>query len=98
MKAGSGVTAGGDVKAGGGGSRAVARRLVTEASGGRGYLIAAGLCGLAVTGLILAQAQLIAHALAGRGGWRTRPLDCAAPCWCCSSSSLPGRRSCMPAR
>ena len=46
------------------GSRAVARRLVTEAAGGRGYLIAAGLLGLAVTGLILAQAQLIAHALA----------------------------------
>lgn len=46
-------------------NRAVARRLLTHAAGARGYLIAAGLCGLAVTGLILAQAQLLARALAG---------------------------------
>jgi ATP-binding cassette, subfamily C, bacterial CydD len=46
-------------------NRAVARRLLTHAAGARGYLIAAGMCGLAVTGLILAQAQLLARALAG---------------------------------
>jgi ATP-binding cassette, subfamily C, bacterial CydD len=46
-------------------NRAVAGRLLTHAACARGYLIAAGLCGLAVTGLILAQAGLLAHALAG---------------------------------
>jgi ATP-binding cassette subfamily C protein CydD len=48
-----------------GANRSVTRRLITEAAGGRGYLIAAALFGLAVTGLILAQAQMLAHALAG---------------------------------
>ncbi len=46
-------------------NHAVARRLLAEAERGRGYLITAGLLGLAVTGLILAQAQLLAHVLAG---------------------------------
>src|SRR5690348_14380561 len=46
-------------------NRAVAGRLLTHAACARGYLIAAGLCGLAVTGLILAQAGLLAYALAG---------------------------------
>ncbi len=39
-------------------------RLLTETPGGRGYLITAGLLGLVTTGLILAQAHLLAHALA----------------------------------
>ena len=46
-------------------NRAVAGRLLTHAACARSYLITAGLCGLAVTGLILAQAGLLAHALAG---------------------------------
>jgi ATP-binding cassette, subfamily C, bacterial CydD len=45
-------------------NRAVARRLLAEVTGGRSYLIAAGLLGLVVTALILAQAQLLAHVLA----------------------------------
>ncbi|MGN6793548.1 MAG: thiol reductant ABC exporter subunit CydD [Streptosporangiaceae bacterium] len=45
-------------------SRILARRLLSEATDGRRALIAASLLGLVVTGLILAQAQLLAHALA----------------------------------
>src|SRR5215468_7893804 len=44
--------------------RAVDRRLLTSARAARGYLVIAVLLGLAVTGLILAQAALLAHALA----------------------------------
>src|SRR5262252_6550637 len=44
--------------------RAVDPRLLRHARAARGYLVAAVLLGLAVTGLILAQAALLAHALA----------------------------------
>jgi len=56
-----------------GATRTVARRLITEAAGGRGYLIAAALLGLAVTTLILAQARLLAHALAGAAAGAAAP-------------------------
>jgi ATP-binding cassette subfamily C protein CydD len=46
---------------------ATRRRLLREASAARGYLIGAVLLGLVVTGLILAQAGLLATALAGAG-------------------------------
>ena len=44
--------------------RAVDPRLLRHARAARGYLAVAVLSGLAVTGLILAQAALLAHALA----------------------------------
>src|SRR5215468_3375981 len=44
--------------------RAVDPRLLRHARAARGYLVIAVLLGLAVTGLILAQAALLAHALA----------------------------------
>src|SRR6516162_3328974 len=44
--------------------RAVDPRLLRHARAARGYLVVAVLLGLAVTGLILAQAALLAHALA----------------------------------
>ena len=44
--------------------RAVDPRLLRHARAARGYLVVAVLSGLAVTGLILAQAALLAHALA----------------------------------
>jgi ATP-binding cassette subfamily C protein CydD len=44
--------------------RAIDPRLLRHARAARGYLVAAVLLGLAVTGLILAQAGLVAHALA----------------------------------
>jgi ATP-binding cassette subfamily C protein CydD len=44
--------------------RAVDPRLLRHARAARGYLVATVLLGLAVTGLILAQAVLLAHALA----------------------------------
>ena len=47
-----------------GAMRAVDPRLLRHARAARGYLIVAVLLGLAVTGLILAQAALLAHALA----------------------------------
>jgi ATP-binding cassette, subfamily C, bacterial CydD len=45
--------------------RAVDPRLLTHARAARSYLIVTVLLGLAVTGLIVAQAALLAHALAG---------------------------------
>ena len=44
--------------------RAVDPRLLRHARAARNYLLLAVLLGLAVTGLILAQAALLAHALA----------------------------------
>src|ERR1700742_1892169 len=44
--------------------RAVDPRLLRHARAARGYLVVTVLLGLAVTGLILAQAALLAHALA----------------------------------
>jgi ATP-binding cassette subfamily C protein CydD len=44
--------------------RAVDPRLLRHARAARGYLVVAVLLGLVVTGLILAQAALPAHALA----------------------------------
>jgi ATP-binding cassette, subfamily C, bacterial CydD len=44
--------------------RAIDPRLLRHARAARGYLVVAVLLGLAVTGLILAQATLLAHALA----------------------------------
>src|ERR1700748_976335 len=44
--------------------RAVDPRLLRHARSARGYLVVTVLLGLAVTGLILAQAALLAHALA----------------------------------
>jgi ATP-binding cassette, subfamily C, bacterial CydD len=44
--------------------KAVDPRLLRYARAARGYLVVAVLLGLAVTGLILAQAALLAHALA----------------------------------
>ena len=44
--------------------RAVDPRLLRHARAARGYLVVAVLLGLAVTGLIVAQAALLAHALA----------------------------------
>jgi ATP-binding cassette, subfamily C, bacterial CydD len=52
------------VTAADGRGRSFDRRLLREASSARGYLIATVIFGLVATGLILAQASLLAHALA----------------------------------
>jgi ATP-binding cassette subfamily C protein CydD len=46
-------------------------RLTRQASAARGYLIGAVVCGLLTTGLVLAQAGLLAHVIAGA----TRGVD-----------------------
>ena len=54
--------------------RPVDRRLLRQAGAARGYLALAVVLGLAVTGLILAQAALLAHALAAEGVQCTPPF------------------------
>jgi ATP-binding cassette, subfamily C, bacterial CydD len=50
--------------------RAIDPRLLRHARAARGYLLVTVLLGLAVTGLIVAQAALLAHALAGAAAGR----------------------------